>query len=141
MARAEEAPKVITLTQTGCRFVESKGGIDRGYKDRPDEAKPVVLAPGKYIFRVADKNVPYGPGFWLRGTGLGRVTLPSVSGGGLDPGCWITPSSSSPANTPILARSIRRRTIRSWSRGGAGKVHVAWKRWIMRRRNKAQSSS
>ena len=35
---------------------------------------------------MTNKNVPYGLGFWLRGEGFGRVTLPSVSGGGLNPG-------------------------------------------------------
>ena len=44
------------------------------------------LKPGKYIFRVTNKNVPYSLGFWLRGKGFGRVTLPGVSGGGLAPG-------------------------------------------------------
>jgi hypothetical protein len=100
--RAAEGAKVITLTQTGCQFVESEGGVDHGFKtnsakdceainaksgkERLAKAKPLVLEPGKYIFRVTNKNVPYGLGFWLRGTGLGRVTLPSVSGGGLNTG-------------------------------------------------------
>ncbi len=96
-ARAE--PTVITFTQVGCQFLESEGGIDRGFttlsakdcerinrataKQRLAEAKPLILKPGKYIFRVLNKNVPYALGFWLRGAGFGRVTLPSVSGGGL----------------------------------------------------------
>ncbi|MGP1614552.1 MAG: hypothetical protein ACTS5Y_05780, partial [Pollutimonas bauzanensis] len=43
--------------------------------------------PGRYIFRVTNKDVPYELGFWLRGAGLtGRATLPSVSGGGLTQG-------------------------------------------------------
>ncbi len=42
------------------------------------------LKPGKYIFRVINKNVPYPLGFWLRGASLiDRIRLPSVSGGGL----------------------------------------------------------
>ena len=44
----------------------------------------IILEPGEYIFRVTNKNVPQGPGFWLRGDGLiNRAKLPSVSGGGL----------------------------------------------------------
>lgn len=95
--RAE--PTVIDLTQVGCQFIESEGGIDRGFKTRNakdcervnrdtaakrlGKAKTLVLAPGTYVFRVANKNVPYELGFWLRGAGFGRITLPSVSGGGL----------------------------------------------------------
>ena len=41
------------------------------------------MKPGKYIFRVTNKNVPYPLGFYLRGSGLRRFTLPKVSGGGL----------------------------------------------------------
>ncbi len=101
-AFAADAPKVITLTQTGCQFLESEGGIDQKYqtstaedckkinaetgKDRVAKSAPLVLKPGKYVFRVTNKNVPYGLGFWLRGSGFGRVTLPSVSGGGLSQG-------------------------------------------------------
>jgi hypothetical protein len=83
-----------------CQFIESENGVDRGYKSkqkedcdainaqsgakRVAEAKPLQLKPGKYIFRVTNKSVPYELGFWLRGAGLtGRATLPSVSGGGL----------------------------------------------------------
>ncbi|MEE8515364.1 MAG: hypothetical protein V3T02_01870 [Alphaproteobacteria bacterium] len=96
-ARAE--PTVINFTQVGCQFIESEGGIDRGFTTRSakdcerinrdtatkrlGEARPLVLRPGKYIFRVFNKNVPYALGFWVRGSGFGRVTLPSVSGGGL----------------------------------------------------------
>ncbi len=40
--------------------------------------------PGEYIFRVTNKNVRYELRFWLRGDSLiGRLRLPSVSGGGL----------------------------------------------------------
>ena len=94
---------VIELTQTGCQFVESENGRDHGFQttgkadcekinaetgaERLAEAKTITLKPGKYIFRVTNRNVPYGLGFWLRGDGLlGRATLPSVSGGGLDQG-------------------------------------------------------
>ncbi len=93
---------VINLTQAACQFVESENGVDRGFttmkaddckainaKTRADRlagATALELKPGTYIFRVTNKNVPYTLGFWLRGKGLGRLTLPSVSGGGLTPG-------------------------------------------------------
>lgn len=96
-------PKVIELTQTPCQFLESEGGVDHGYTttkkadceainktsgaERLAVAQPMTLKPGKYVFRVTNKNVPYGLGFWLRGDGIvNRATLPSVSGGGLDTG-------------------------------------------------------
>jgi len=101
MATAAES-KVITLTQVGCQFLESENGVDHKFKtskaddckainaktgeDRLAKSKVMKLRPGNYIFRVTNKNVPYGLGFWLRGKGLGRVTLPSVSGGGLNKG-------------------------------------------------------
>ena len=98
-ALAQEAT-VIELTQTPCQFLESENGIDHSFvsKKKSDcesinaktgpgrlaEAKVFKLKPGKYVFRVANKNVPYPLGFWLRGDGLiDRATLPSVSGGGL----------------------------------------------------------
>lgn len=97
------AVQMIELTQVPCQFLESEGGADRGFKSRSikdceainaktgtqrvAQAKPLELKPGKYVFRVANKNVPYELGFWLRGASVaGRVTLPSVSGGGLQQG-------------------------------------------------------
>ncbi len=96
-------PTVVELTQTPCQFLESENGIDRGFTShrkadcdainaktgarRLVEAKVLRLKPGKYIFRVTNKNVPYSLGFWMRGDGLiARATLPSVSGGGLRTG-------------------------------------------------------
>ena len=95
---AQEAT-VITLTQTACQFVESENGVDHRFRSarkadcesingetgagRLAQSKVLELKPGKYIFRVINKNVPYDLGFWLRGSGFGRVTLPSVAGGGL----------------------------------------------------------
>ncbi|MGQ0525835.1 MAG: hypothetical protein ACT4P8_19495 [Betaproteobacteria bacterium] len=95
--------KVIELTQLPCQFLESEGGIDRKYvsrsirdctainektaQERLASARPLELQPGKYIFRVTNSSVPYELGFWLRGaSAVSRVTLPSVSGGGLVPG-------------------------------------------------------
>lgn len=97
------AAQLIELTQVPCQFLESEGGVDRGYQSRSIKdceainaktgaqrvaaAKPMQLRPGRYVFRVTNKNVPYELGFWLRGAStIGRVSLPSVSGGGLMPG-------------------------------------------------------
>ncbi len=96
-----QGPTIIKLTQTGCQFIEPEGS-DHGYetkkatdckrinrgsaKDRLSKTEPLRLKSGKYIFRVENKNVPYSLGFWVRGKGVGRVTLPSISGGGLEPG-------------------------------------------------------
>lgn len=95
------AVHVITLTQTGCQFLEPEG-VDHGFKptsaadckainartgtERLARAKTLVLKPGTYIFRVHNVNVPYELGFYLRGKGLGRFTLPKVAGGGILPG-------------------------------------------------------
>jgi len=101
--KAEGRAQVVVLTQLPCQFVESEGGTDRGYKSTKQEdcerinaqsgaarvksAKPLELKPGRYVFRVSNKSVPYELGFWLRGAGIkGRVTLPRVSGGGLTQG-------------------------------------------------------
>jgi hypothetical protein len=102
-AQAGAQSKPIELTQTPCQFLESEGGKDRGFKSAkgPDcvainsrtgtqrlaESKTIELKPGKYVFRVSNKNVPYELGFWLRGESLvDRARLPSVSGGGLTTG-------------------------------------------------------
>ncbi len=95
-------PTVIILTQTPCQFLEIEAK-DQGFtstktadceainkrtaKKRLSESKVLKLKPGRYIFRVTNKNVPYSLGFYLRGAGLyGRLALPKVSGGGLDIG-------------------------------------------------------
>ena len=95
-------PELIELTQTGCQFVGVEAA-DHGFATRKAEdceavnarsgaerlaaAKTISLTPGKYVFRITNKNVPYELGFWLRGDGLiSRTTLPSVSGGGLTEG-------------------------------------------------------
>jgi hypothetical protein len=99
-AAVADGAVVIELNQTPCQFLESENGIDRGFrsgkqadcevindrtgKARLAESKALKLKPGKYVFRVTNKNVPYDLGFWLRGASLiGRATLPSASGGGL----------------------------------------------------------
>ena len=100
---AAQTPKVIELTQVPCQFLESEGGRDRGFKStkaadceainaktgtqRVAGSKAIELKPGKHVFRVSNRNVPYELGFWLRGESLAdRARLPSVSGGGLTTG-------------------------------------------------------
>ena len=105
--RAQQAT-VIELTQIPCQFLESENGVDRGYtttqkadcdainaatgKDRLAEAKVIALKPGRYVFRVTNKNVPYELGFWLRESDydwknpIHKLTKTSVSGGGLTSG-------------------------------------------------------
>lgn len=102
---ARDDAKVVVLTQTGCQFLESEHGTDHGYmpksaedckainartaKGRLAKAGPMTLRPGKYVFRVTNKNVPYTLGFWIRSKGydwknpLHKLTKTSVSGGGL----------------------------------------------------------
>lgn len=97
--------KVITLTQVGCQFLESENGVDHGFKpksakdceainartgeQRLAKAKTLVLAPGKHVFRVTNKNVPYELGFWVReqdynwANPLHKLSKISVSGGDL----------------------------------------------------------
>ncbi|MCW8903501.1 hypothetical protein [Sedimenticola sp.] len=95
--------RVVELTQVPCQFLESEKDIDRGFtsqsisdcqtinkktgETRLAESKTLELAPGRYVFRVTNKDVPYELGFWLRGDGLINLArLPSVSGGGLTTG-------------------------------------------------------
>jgi hypothetical protein len=97
------APRVIELTQTGCQFLEPEQGYDHGFKtkqatdcvlinaetaaDRLTQAKPLVLKPGRYIFRVRNSSVPYQLGFYLRASSrLLRALRPKVVGGGIDKG-------------------------------------------------------
>lgn len=99
-ASLAQEPKVIELTQIPCQFIESENGVVMGFTttkkadcesinaktgaERLAKARVLELKPGKYIFRVTNKNVPYPLGFWLRGASLiDRVRLPSISGGGL----------------------------------------------------------
>lgn len=100
-ALATEAT-IVTLTQTGCQFLEPEGA-DHGFRTtskadcertnassgdaRVASAEVIRLKPGKYVIRVTNRDVPYELGFWLRGDGLkNRALLPSVSGGGLATG-------------------------------------------------------
>ena len=94
-------PTIINLTQVGCQFLETE---TKNYQYQPTSAedcqkinsetlsqrksefKPLELKPGKYIFRVKNSNVSYPLGFYLRGEGIKKVSLPKVSGGGLTEG-------------------------------------------------------
>ena len=102
------AQEVVELTQTGCQFLESENGVDRGFmpqsaeeckainaesgERRIAEAKVIELDPGTYTFRVTNTDVPYELGFWLRehdyelGNPLHKLSKTSVSGGGLTQG-------------------------------------------------------
>ncbi|MCZ6860750.1 MAG: hypothetical protein O7I42_10820 [Alphaproteobacteria bacterium] len=107
-ATTEGKITIITLTQTGCQFIESENGIDHMFKtmkkgdcdkinamsaeQRLAKAKVIMLKPGKYIFRVTNRDVPYTLGFWLRTKGydwrnpIHKFTKISVSGGGMETG-------------------------------------------------------
>ncbi len=100
--------RVIELTQTACQFLESEGGVDHGFtttakadceainaesgEERLASAEVLTLAPGSYVFRVTNSNVPYELGFWLREEDYNwknpvhQLTKLSVSGGGLTTG-------------------------------------------------------
>jgi len=101
-ASAEDA-QIIELTQANCQFVESENDKDHGFEsaqksdceaihkdsgdDRLAASKTIELKPGKYIYRVTNKDVEYPLGFYLRGASLlDKARLPKVSGGGLETG-------------------------------------------------------
>lgn len=106
-AQGAEPANVIRLTQTACQFLETEG-VDHRFKsasktdcesinartgvERLEKAKVITLKPGRYVFQVTNKNVPYELGFWLRSKDYDwrnpahRLTKTSVSGGGLNPG-------------------------------------------------------
>jgi len=93
---------VIVLTQTGCQFlepenrdlmVEPKAADDcRAYNAktkavRQKSHQPLSLAPGRYTFRVTNKDVPYELGFYLRSQQRDLIPfMPRVSGGGVHEG-------------------------------------------------------
>ncbi len=107
VASANEA-QVIELTQTACQFIESEGGVEHGFRttkkadceainakggaERVAKAKVLVLKPGRYLFRVTNRDVPYELGFWLREhdydwkNPIHKLTKTSLSGGGLGRG-------------------------------------------------------
>jgi hypothetical protein len=97
--------QVIALTQVACQFLESENGVDLDFttSEKADceavneqtgaarlaDAEVLTLAPGTYVFRVTNLDVPYELGFWLREEDynwknpLHKLTKTSVSGGGL----------------------------------------------------------
>ena len=92
-------PVIVTLTQTPCTIIEAEESprefVSSGYDDckriNKETAgervfKVLRLKAGPTVFRVTNRNVPYPLGFYVRGKGLKRLTLPKVSGGGLDTG-------------------------------------------------------
>ncbi|MDX8403181.1 MAG: hypothetical protein R8K54_02085 [Mariprofundaceae bacterium] len=95
------AVEMLELHQTACQFIEPEGDDqhyqaesfaacqsfnDKTGEDRLGKAEVLQLKPGEYLFRVHNRDVPYELGFWLRGEGIGRLTLPAVSGGGISTG-------------------------------------------------------
>ncbi len=104
-APAAAEPVVIELTQVACQFIESENGVDHDFvsakaadcdavnrrtgANRLAKAATIELKPGKYVFRVTNKDVPYVLGFWLRERDynfrnpLHKLTKISISGGGL----------------------------------------------------------
>lgn len=98
-------PTVVELTQVACQFVESENGADHKFRstqkadceainaktgtDRLAKAAAIKLKPGKYVFRVTNKSVPYTLGFWIRDKDydwrnpLHKLTKTNVSGGGM----------------------------------------------------------
>ncbi len=100
MSHAEE---VISWHQKPCQFVEAEGKNrhyqtqraedcrrinQRSGEQRLQHSKVMHLKAGDYVFRIYNDNVPYELGFWLRGAGLDRLLLPSVSGGGIKMGTY-----------------------------------------------------
>ncbi len=90
---------IVELHQTPCTIIEAEVRpqtfisnkaadciqINKDtYGKRPFKA--LHLKAGRTVFRVTNNNVAYPLGFWVRGKGVGRLTLPSVSGGGLATG-------------------------------------------------------
>jgi hypothetical protein len=95
------APVLIEWHQQACQFMEAEGR-DLAYvstraedciaiNDHDGEQRLAVspriqIKAGEYVFRIYNDDVPYALGFWLRGQGLARLTLPSISGGGIEAG-------------------------------------------------------
>ena len=93
-AWASAAVTVIKLTQAACQFVESENGMDRGLTTtkaadririnratgakRRAQAKPLILKPGRYEFRVTNKNVSYELGFFCA-SATSIFSIPCIS--------------------------------------------------------------
>jgi len=98
MPSVSQAVETISLTQTHCQFIEAEaeehhftaGSAEqcksinaKTSEKRLKTAQVLRLKAGDYIFRVKNRDVPHELGFWLRGAGLSRWSLPGVSGGGI----------------------------------------------------------
>jgi hypothetical protein len=108
VAGGASGEQVVTLTQTGCQFIESEAGVDHRFRttrsedcekinrangaERLAKAPALELKPGPTVFRVTNRDVPYELGFWVResdyqaGNPLHALSKISVSGGGLTTG-------------------------------------------------------
>ena len=101
-AAGDGSAKIITLTQSGCQFIEPEGA-DHGYmptrpadciainartsKKRLAVASVMHLKPGPYIFRVINRDVPYDVGFFIRSSSEVLMPFkPSVMGRGIRTG-------------------------------------------------------
>ena len=79
------------------RLSVGKDGMepDPYYHEIDAEAQVLTLAPGRYIFRVTNLDVPYELGFWLREhdynwkNPIHKLTKTSISGGGLITGATM----------------------------------------------------
>ena len=97
------AESIVSLTQTGCQFLEPEQNYDHGFKTaqandcvkinsetgaaRLAQVKPIRLKPGRYTFRVTNANVPYQLGFYLRAANpVARAFKPKLVGGGIETG-------------------------------------------------------
>ncbi|NJR58685.1 MAG: hypothetical protein HC769_07360 [Cyanobacteria bacterium CRU_2_1] len=100
-SRQNSEIQIITLTQTGCQFLETESQDyhfnttkaedcqrinAQTLSDRQQSFQPLYLKSGEYIFRVTNRDVPYELGFYLRGEGMSEAILPKVSGGGINQG-------------------------------------------------------
>ena len=96
------APMIIDITQTGCQFLGPEG-IDHGFqpknaadcksinketgKARLATHTPLKLASGTYTLRIANTDVPYELGFYLRSAQRALIPFrPRISGSGLAQG-------------------------------------------------------
>ena len=82
-AWAADSPKarLVELTLVPCQILEPEK-VDRGFKSesradcerineqtweqRSKTSRLLTLSPGRYVFRVTNKSVPYPTGFWIR---------------------------------------------------------------------------
>ena len=81
---SKQKVRIISFKTT--KAEDCKGINAKTLTEREKGFRSLKLKSGKYTFRVANRDVPYELGFYLRGEGLEQVTLPKVSGGGLTKG-------------------------------------------------------